>query len=79
LLSVVSEAFFAYPINANPFQGIQMSNSDDAWHVRIPRRLRASIDRISEIEDRHPAQVVRRLLIRALAQQERAKGDEPQL
>jgi hypothetical protein len=47
-----------------------MSNTDDAWHVRIPRRLRASIDRIAETEDRHPAQVVRRLLIRALAQHE---------
>jgi hypothetical protein len=53
-----------------------MSNTDDAWHVRIPRRLRASIDRISEIEDRHPAQVVRWLLIRALAQYEQqSKGD----
>jgi hypothetical protein len=53
-----------------------MSNTDDAWHVRIPRRLRGFIDRISEIEDRHPGQVVRRLLIRALAQYEQqSKGD----
>jgi hypothetical protein len=40
----------------------------DAWHVRIPRRLRASVERIAIAEDRHPAQVVRRLLIVALAQ-----------
>ena len=36
-----------------------MSN-DDAWHVRIPRRLQASVERIAIEEDRHPAQVVRR-------------------
>jgi hypothetical protein len=47
---------------------MQMSNDDDAWHVRIPRRLQASVERIAIDEDRHPAQVVRRLLIRALAQ-----------
>jgi hypothetical protein len=47
---------------------MQMSNDDDAWHVRIPRRLQASVERIAADEDRHPAQVVRRLLIRALAQ-----------
>jgi hypothetical protein len=35
---------------------------DDAWHVRIPQRLRASVDKIAVAEDRHPAQVVRRLL-----------------
>jgi hypothetical protein len=47
------------------------TDTDDAWHVRIPQRLRASVERIAAEEDRHPAQVVRRLLIRALAQQER--------
>ena len=31
-----------------------MSN-DDAWHVRIPRRLQASVERIAIEEDRHPA------------------------
>jgi hypothetical protein len=47
-----------------------MRNDDnaDAWNVRIPRRLRASVEKIAIAEDRHPAQVVRRLLIRALAQ-----------
>ena len=47
-----------------------MSN-DDAWNVRIPRRLQASVERIAIEEDRHPASVVRRLLIRALQQYER--------
>jgi hypothetical protein len=44
--------------------------------VRIPQRIRASVERIAIAEDRYPAQVVRRLLIRALAQHEREKGDE---
>jgi hypothetical protein len=49
-----------------------MSTTDDSsWHVRLPRRLRTSVEKIAAEEDRHPAQVVRRLLIRALAQQER--------
>jgi hypothetical protein len=52
------------------------TNQDDAWHVRIPQRLRPSIERIAEQEERHPAQVVRRLLIRALAEKERSA--EPQ-
>jgi hypothetical protein len=52
-------------------------NGDDAWHVRIPQRLRASVERIAISEDRHPAQVVRRLLIRALQQYERGSA-EPQ-
>jgi hypothetical protein len=43
-------------------------NGEDAWHVLIPARLRASVERIAISEDRPPAQVVRRLLIRALAQ-----------
>jgi hypothetical protein len=51
-------------------------NGDDAWHVRIPQRLRASVERIAIAEDRHPAQVVRRLLIRALAQHAE-RGTEP--
>ena len=51
-----------------------MSN-DDAWHVRTPRRLQASVERIAVDEDRHPAQVMRRLLIHALQQYER--GSEP--
>ena len=51
-----------------------MSN-DDAWHVRIPRRLQASVERVAIDEDRHPAQVVRRLLIHALQLYER--GSEP--
>jgi hypothetical protein len=38
------------------------NNIDDHWHVRIPRRLQASVERIAIDEDRHPAQVVRRLL-----------------
>jgi hypothetical protein len=48
-----------------------INGGDDAWHVRIPQRLRASVDKIAIAEDRHPAQVVRRLLIRALQQYER--------
>lgn len=51
-----------------------MSN-DDAWHVRIPWRLQASVERVAIDEDRHPAQVVRRLLIHALQLYER--GSEP--
>ena len=53
-----------------------MSDTDQSWHIRVPRRLRASVERIAIAEDRHPAQVVRRLLIRALAQYEQqSKGD----
>ena len=55
-----------------------MSNDDDAWHVRIPQRLRASVERIAIAEDRHPAQVVRRLLIRALQQHERSSAEAQQ-
>jgi hypothetical protein len=54
-----------------------MSN-DDAWHVRIPRRLQASVERIAVEEDRHPASVVRRLLIKALSQYEQRKTEQPQ-
>ena len=51
-----------------------MSNKlDDAWHVLIPQRLRAPVERIAEAEERHPAQVVRRLLDRALQQIETEK------
>ena len=50
-----------------------INGSDDAWHVRIPKRLRPSVDKIAIEEDRHPASVVRRLLIKALAQHERAE------
>jgi hypothetical protein len=39
---------------------------DDAWHVLIPLRLRAPVERIAEREDRHPAYIVRKLLDRAL-------------
>jgi hypothetical protein len=49
------------------------SVDDSSWHVRLPRRLRTSVERIAAEEERHPAQVVRRLLIRALA--DRAKDD----
>jgi hypothetical protein len=70
--------FFDYLINPNPFRGMQMSNDDDAWHVRIPQRLRASVERIAIAEDRHPAQVVRRLLIRALQQHERSSTEAQQ-
>lgn len=49
------------------------NNIDDAWHVRIPQRLRPAVERIAELEDRHPAQVVRRLLDRALRQFETEK------
>jgi hypothetical protein len=45
-----------------------MSNVDDAWHVRISQRLRPAVERIAVAEDRRPAQVVRRLLDRALQQ-----------
>ena len=49
-----------------------MSNKlDDAWHVLIPQRLRAPVERIAEREDRHPAYIVRKLLDRALQQIER--------
>jgi hypothetical protein len=54
-----------------------MSN-DDAWHVRNPRRLQASVERIAIDEDRHPAQVVQRLLISALQQYERRNTEKPQ-
>jgi hypothetical protein len=53
-------------------------NGDDAWHVRIPQRLRASVERIAIAEDRHPAQVVRRLLIRALQQHAERNAEQPQ-
>jgi hypothetical protein len=52
------------------------NNIDDHWHVRIPRRLQASVERIAIDEDRHPAQVVRRLLIKAL-QQYKHKTEQP--
>jgi hypothetical protein len=52
-------------------------NGDDAWHVRIPQRLRASVERIAIAEDRHPAQVVRRLLIRALAHHAERSTESP--
>jgi hypothetical protein len=29
-------------------------NPDDAWHVRLPRRLRAAVERLAIEEDRHP-------------------------
>jgi hypothetical protein len=47
-----------------------INGGDDASHVRIPQRLLAAVERIAIAEDRHPAQVVRRLLIRALQQHE---------
>jgi hypothetical protein len=52
-----------------------MSNSvdPDYWHVRIPNRLRAPVERIDEREDRHPAYIVRKLLDRALQQIESEK------
>jgi hypothetical protein len=49
-----------------------MPNDDDAWHVRVPKRLRAPVERIALEQDRHPASVVRRLLIRALQEYERS-------
>lgn len=55
-----------------------INGGDDAWHVRIPQRLRASVERIAVAEDRHPAQVVRRLLIRALQQHERSSAEAQQ-
>jgi hypothetical protein len=48
-----------------------MADIDGFWHVRIPPRLREPIEKIAQVEDRHPAQVVRRLLDRALRQIER--------
>jgi hypothetical protein len=57
-----------------------MRNDDnaDARNVRIPRRLQASVERIAIEEDRHPASVVRRLLIRALAQHAERNTEAPQ-
>jgi hypothetical protein len=52
-----------------------MSNDDDAWHVRIPKRLRASVERIAIAEDRQPAQVVHHLLIGAGQRYERRPRD----
>jgi hypothetical protein len=50
----------------------------DTWVVRIPRRLRASVDKIALEQDRHPASVVRRILIRALAQHaEQRSAEQP--
>lgn len=46
-------------------------NLKNAWHVLIPDQLRTLIEKIARDEDRHPAQMVRRLLIYALKQRER--------
>jgi hypothetical protein len=46
------------------------NNVDDHWHVRLPQRLRAPLERIAAAEDRHPAYIVRKLLDRALHQHE---------
>ena len=55
-----------------------MSN-DDAMACPYPAAsARASVERIAIAEDRHAAQVVRRLLIRALQQHERSSAEPPQ-
>jgi hypothetical protein len=57
-----------------------MRNDDnaDAWNVRIPRRLGAAVEKIAIADDRHPAQVVRRLLIVALQQHAERSAEPPQ-
>ena len=49
----------------------------ETWVVRIPRRLGQSVEKIGVEQDRHPASVVRRLLIVALAQHAERSAEQP--
>jgi len=48
--------------------------NDDTWAVRLPNRVRPIIEKIAHAEEREPAQVVRRLIDRALAQHARRQS-----
>ncbi|MCP4543458.1 MAG: hypothetical protein GY832_40620 [Chloroflexi bacterium] len=50
-----------------------MQNEHCTYSVRMPTTLRQQLERLAEAEDRHPSQVVRRLIRRACAEMEQRK------